>query len=156
MAHEIGMKWDIRFLRLAHHISQWSKDPSTKVGAVIVDNCRRIVGTGYNGFPAGVDDDGRLDIREQKYEIVVHAEVNAILNAGDRARGGTIYITPMFSCSRCAGLVIQSGIKRVVAVERSDGNIEAWAGSRGVARTMYYEAGVNYTLMTPDVLDEEL
>ena len=64
--------WDTRFLDLAEHISKWSKDPSTKVGAVIVDSYRRIVSTGYNGFPQGVMDSyDRLTDRDTKYEIII-------------------------------------------------------------------------------------
>ena len=79
----IGLtKWDLRFLKLAHHVGQWSKDPSTKVGAVIVDAQRRVLGIGYNGFPRGVDDSpGRYHDRPTKLDMVVHAETNAIMNA---------------------------------------------------------------------------
>ena len=72
-------KWDDRFLVLAKLIGSWSKDPSTQVGAVIVDNKNRIVSVGYNGFPRGVEDsEKRLCNRQEKYDIIVHAEVNAI------------------------------------------------------------------------------
>src|SRR3990172_2103187 len=74
--------WDSRFLRLAEFVAQWSKDPNTKVGAVIVDGTHRIVSLGFNGFPRGVDDDERLRNRELKLKLMVHAEMNAILFAG--------------------------------------------------------------------------
>ena len=82
-------KWDHRFLALAEHISNWSKDPSTQVGAVITHTrSKRVVSMGFNGFPAGVEDTReRLDDRETKYEMVVHAEQNALMFAGDRAEG---------------------------------------------------------------------
>ena len=70
--------WDVRMLRLAKHISSWSKDPSTKVGCVITDVQNRIMGIGYNGFPHGLADKN-LDDREHKYARTVHAEMNAIL-----------------------------------------------------------------------------
>ena len=77
-------KWDQRFIDLAMHIADWSKDPSTKVGAVVVDpSTRRVVSTGFNGFPVGVEDTAdRLENREIKYEMVVHAEQNALVFCG--------------------------------------------------------------------------
>ena len=110
--------WDTRFLNLAEHISKWSKDPSTKVGAVIVDTNRRIVSTGYNGFPVGVMDSyDRLTDRDTKYEMIIHAEANAILFAHQRMNGMTLYTTPFQPCSRCASLIIQSGISRVISYD---------------------------------------
>ena len=70
-------KWDDRFLKLATVIGNWSKDPSTKVGAVIVNDDNKIISTGYNGFPRGIRDDDRLDNRAQKYDLIVHAEANS-------------------------------------------------------------------------------
>ena len=110
--------WDTRFLDLAEHISKWSKDPSTKVGAVIVDSQRRIVSTGYNGFSVGVMDSyDRLTDRDTKYEMIIHAEANAILFAHQRMNDMTLYTTPFQPCSRCASLIIQSGISRVISYE---------------------------------------
>jgi dCMP deaminase len=74
-------KWDKNFLELAKTVSTFSKDPSTQVGAVIVDDDKRVISIGYNGFPKGVRDDHRLDNRELKYEMIVHAEANALLFA---------------------------------------------------------------------------
>lgn len=142
-------KWDRRFLELATIVSGWSKDPSTKVGAVIVDPLRRIVGTGYNGFPRGVDDfEERYFDREVKYKLVVHAELNAILTAGDRAVGSTIYVVPAFGspplCSNCAKAVIQSGIVRVVGYKPNvdQATMERWKEELDAAELMCYEAGV--------------
>ena len=80
-------KWDMRFLALAEHVSEWSKDPSTQVGAVITHSrSKRVISLGFNGFPAGVEDtEERLEDRTTKYEMVVHAEQNALMFAGDRA-----------------------------------------------------------------------
>lgn len=102
-------------MRLAREVSTWSKDPSTKVGAVLVRD-RRIVATGYNGFPRGMVDDERLDSREAKYKRVIHAEQNCLLYAGiDRSRGGTIYIYGMRGpCNHCAKHLIQAELRRVV------------------------------------------
>src|SRR5438046_3121257 len=110
-------KWDRRFLELAKHVSQWSKDPSSKVGAVIVDpDTLQVLGMGYNGFARGVaDTPERLNDRPTKYKFVVHAEQNAIINAGIGARGSFIYVWPSFGhpniCAECAKLAIQAGIE---------------------------------------------
>lgn len=111
-------KWDQRFISVAKHISQWSKDRSTKVGCVIVGPDREIRTSGYNGFPRGINDD--LDSRHErpaKYLWTEHAERNAIYNA---ARIGvalfdcTAYV-PWFPCMDCARALVQSGITTVVA-----------------------------------------
>ncbi len=144
--------WDTRFLNLAEHISKWSKDPSTKVGAVIVDTNRRIVSTGYNGFPVGVMDSyDRLTDRDTKYEMIIHAEANAILFAHQRMNGMTLYTTPFQPCSRCASLIIQSGISRVISYQRFfDSEIEKsknrWADSFKLAKELFDEAGVELLL----------
>lgn len=134
-------KWDARFIELAKHVASWSKDPSTQVGAVIVDPKTNIVlGLGYNGFPRGVhDDEVRYANRELKYTLVVHAEVNAILTAGQSVKGATIYIWPLFTCNECAKLIIQSGIIKVVSPEPEKSR---WSASYDTATLMYDEAGV--------------
>ncbi len=138
-------KWDSRFLSLAHHVAQWSKDISTRVGAVIVDHNRVIVSTGYNGFPRGVaDDPALLADRATKYELVIHAEVNAILFAGRELDGCTIYVWPMPPCSRCASVIAQSGITRVVAPAPSAEHRERWGKSLDLARWIYDQAGIEY------------
>jgi dCMP deaminase len=113
--------WDKKFMELAIHVSSWSKDRSTKVGAVIVDeHSKSVLAMGYNGFPRGCDDD--QDCRHErpaKYLWTEHAERNAIYNAarnGVRLDGATIYI-PLCSCVDCTRAIIQSGIKRVVIGE---------------------------------------
>jgi len=143
-------KWDKRFLELAKHVAQWSKDPSTKVGAVVVDpDTREVLGMGYNGFPRGVEDtDERLNNRLTKYKLVVHAEINAIINAGHNARGSTIYVWPAFGipplCSSCAKAVIQSGITRVVGYtpDVAPDVAARWKDELDAARMMCNEAGV--------------
>ena len=135
--------WDHRFLALAEHISNWSKDPSTQVGAVITHTrSKRVVSMGFNGFPAGVEDTReRLDDRETKYEMVVHAEHNALMFAGDRAEGCTLYVHPLPPCARCAVLVIQAGIVRVVC-DQPDFDHERWGEPAKIADTMFREAGL--------------
>ena len=111
---EKDLKWHRRFLELAELVSTWSKDPSTKVGAVIVDKNRRVISTGYNGFAIGVDDnEDRLNNREIKYKLVLHAEENAIMFAKRDLEGCSLYVTKMPPCSHGASLIIQSGIKNV-------------------------------------------
>ena len=134
------VKWDQRFLQLAKEVSSWSKDPSTMVGSVIVDDKRRPRSFGYNGFPRGIGDtDERLQNREMKYSLVVHAEVNAILNAGRDVEGCTLYVWPFMPCDRCAGIVIQAGIKRVVTVEN---NNPRWVEAFERSKAMLNEAKV--------------
>ena len=109
-------KWDDRFLGLAQFIAQWSLDPNTKVGAVIADSEQRIVSLGYNGFPRGVHDlPERLQNRDIKLKMTVHGELNAIIFAQRPLSECTLYTWPFMSCAQCAAMVIQSGIRRVVA-----------------------------------------
>lgn len=110
---KISSEWDKRFLRLALEVSSWSKDPSTKVGAVIVRSDRRIVSTGYNGFPRNVLDAPELIAdRAIKYKRTVHAELNAILQAREPLDSTELYCT-LPPCASCAGAIVQAGIKHV-------------------------------------------
>jgi dCMP deaminase len=105
--------WDRFFLRGCEWIASASKDPSKKVGTVIVRPDRTVVAAGYNGFPRAIaDTTQRLNDRETKYSLVAHAEANAILTASEPLHAYTIYTT-LFPCSNCAKLVIQAGLKRV-------------------------------------------
>lgn len=140
--------WDERFLSLAHHVSGWSKDPSTKVGAVIVRPDRTVVSLGYNGFPRGTEDyHQHLNDRPTKLKRTVHAEVNAILTAGEKLNGCVLYVTPLHPCATCAGIIIQSGIKRVVARFAESPKPE-WAEDFKAAARMFKEAGVDVRLVT--------
>lgn len=135
-------KWDRRFLELAKHIASWSRDPSTKTGAVIADG-KRIVSVGYNGFPQGVDDSPeRYADRELKYRMVCHCERNALQFAERPVRGCTLYTWPFVSCATCAGMVIQAGVKRVVAPVMTPEIAERWKDECAIARLMFSEAGV--------------
>lgn len=112
------LSWDSYFMALAHLSAKRSKDPSTQVGAVIVNDDKRVVGIGYNGFPQGCADDvfpwGREgEFLDKKYAYVVHAELNAILNAQQLVKNCTIYVS-LFPCNECAKAIIQSGIKKIV------------------------------------------
>lgn len=132
-------KWDYRFLDLAKFISGWSKDPSTKVGAVIVDKNNRIVSIGYNGFPKNIEDNDRLIDRNTKYNIIVHGEINAILFANKSVEGCTLYTYPFMPCPRCAGLIIQSGIKRVVSLVNE---IDRWEKDFELSRKLFFESNI--------------
>ena len=135
-----GKKWDKRFLELAKLVGSWSKDPSTQVGAVIADDHNRIVSIGFNGFPKGVKDcEKRLVDREEKYAIIVHAEANALMFANGPVEGCTLYTWPFQPCSRCAGLIIQSSIKRVVCPYSDD---ERWKKNFELARQLFNESGI--------------
>lgn len=111
------MKWINRFYDLARLVSTWSKDPSTKVGTVIVNERKLVVSLGYNGFPRGVDDAAeRYEDRELKYAMIVHAEANAILNAVADVQGCTM-ITTRFPCSECTKLIVQAGVAKICCPE---------------------------------------
>lgn len=146
------LKWDRRFVELARHVAQWSKDPSTKCGAVVVDEERIVRGLGYNGFGRGVaDSKERLTNRDTKLRYVVHAEVNAILTAGAFAKGSALYVWPSFAipcvCQECAKVAIQAGVRSIrgnVPDERGRERAKAWQESLDAARTMCDEAGIQY------------
>jgi dCMP deaminase len=134
--------WDQYFLGLAKSVSAASKDPSTKVGAVITRPDRTVASLGYNGFPRGIaDTDERLNTREIKYGLVVHGEINAILTAREPLHGYTLYTWPFLTCKNCALLVVQSGIARVVAPELPEDLKERWKDSLADAQAVYTEAG---------------
>lgn len=133
----MSISWKEYFSKFAILTSQRSKDPVTKVGAVIVNKENRILGTGYNGFPNGIKDDelpwGKESKKyeETKYAYVVHAEANCLINALQAdLRGCTIYIT-QFPCNECTKLIIQKGIKKIIYLKelkeekKDDGKIKA-------------------------------
>jgi dCMP deaminase len=132
-------KWDVRFLELARFVANWSLDPSTKVGAVISDKHNRVVSIGYNGFPKGIKDDERLNDRETKYKIIVHGEINAITFANRNLENCTLYTYPFEPCPRCAGIIIQSGIKRIVAPINK---IDRWENDFKLSRQLFNEANI--------------
>jgi dCMP deaminase len=136
-------KWDFRFIGLAKTISQWSKDPGTKVGVVLVKE-KRIISTGYNGFPEGISDSlERYNDREIKLLYTVHAEVNAILNAaknGSETRKSILYTTfpPCISCSKS---IIQAGISTVIRPSLNN-MPERWLENFQIAQEVLSEAKV--------------
>ena len=134
-------KWDLRFLALAEHVADWSKDESTKVGCCIVDAKRRVVSLGFNGFPAGVND--KVTSREQKLRRTVHAEVNAVSFAARSVEGCVVYVTHA-PCSNCAAVLIQHGVREVVFPEPEEEFKKRWGDSYKEALAMFLEAGVKF------------
>jgi len=136
--------WDIRFLELAKHISSWSKDPSTKVGCIIVGSDREIRSTGFNGFPRGIEDsEERLTNREFKYPFICHAEENAIMHAariGVSLKDCTAFVT-WPPCTRCTRSLIQAGVREVVYPSGLE-IPERWRADFEMGQQMFLEADV--------------
>lgn len=131
----------------ADYAATASKDPSTRVGAVLVNADRRIIGTGYNGFPAGVADTAdRLNDRPTKYAMTIHAEVNAVLNAVAPTAGATCYVTHP-PCANCTGVLIQAGVNRIVTRAPDAGLAERFRESFALAHTMRREASIEYEVI---------
>ena len=137
--------WDQRFLNLAKHISEWSKDPSTKVGCVVVGPDREIRSTGFNGLPRGIEDnDERLNNREIKYPLICHAEENAIMHAariGISLKDCTANVT-WPPCTRCARSLIQAGVSTIIYpkdIEIPD----RWMEDFNLSLNMLKEARIN-------------
>ena len=146
------ISWDEYFMGVAKLAARRSKDPSTQVGACIVSPEKIIISTGYNGMPMGCSDDSFPWDRsaecenDTKYPYVVHAELNAILNANGRdLRGSRVYVA-LFPCNECAKAIIQSGIKEVVYLS------DKYAGTPGnvASKRMLDAAGVKYTRLRPE------
>lgn len=138
----IVSRWEYRMLSLAHFVAQWSKDPSTQVGAAIVRPDNSVASVGFNGFPRGVLDlPERYSARDVKYAMVVHAEANAILHAKEPLHGMTLYIT-MPPCASCSGLIIQSGISKIVFPAPTEDQLDRWGPSMSRAKRMLEEAGI--------------
>lgn len=154
-------KWNYRFMELALHISTWSKDPSTKVGCVVVGPDKEIRSQGYNGFPRGVNDNiEHRQTRPIKYAFYEHSERNAIYNAcsfGASLKGCTMYVT-MPPCADCARAIIQSGIKQVyfmappidAAKVQSANN---WRETVHASFEMFDESGVKVTELNRDLVN---
>ena len=151
MKRENYISWDEYFMGVALLAAMRSKDPSTQVGACIVGGDNRILSTGYNGFPSGCSDDEFPWERDggfcdTKYPFVVHAELNAILNArGKNLTGAKIYVA-LFPCNECAKAIIQSGIKEIIYLS------DKYAETDGVkaSKRMLNAAGVKYTQLIPE------
>jgi dCMP deaminase len=142
--------WDERFMQLALHIAGWSKDRSTKVGAVIVGDDHILRAIGYNGFPRGVDDEAEdRHERPLKYRWTEHAERNAIYNAariGVSLDDCTMYVA-WFPCMDCARAIVQAGIARLVAI-KPDVNHSTWGEDFQLALQLFDEAAVKVSWYT--------
>jgi len=140
-------KWDRRFLELATLVATWSKDRSTKVGAVVVGPDREVRSLGYNGFPRGVSDDiEERHERPEKYNWVEHAERNSVYNAsrfGASLKGCTLYCTHP-PCTDCGRAIIQAGITSVVVRRVTGEMIDRWEKNLETAASMIMEAGCTY------------
>ncbi len=143
------ISWDEYFMGIAMLAARRSKDPSTQVGACIVSQANIIISTGYNGMPKGCSDDEFPWEREgevTKYPFVVHAELNAILNASGRdLRGSRIYVA-LFPCNECAKAIIQSGIREVIYLSDKYATTPTTLASK----RMMEAAGVKFTRLVPD------
>ena len=145
-------KWDIRFTRMAKEVAEWSKDPSIKVGAVAVKD-RRIVATGYNGYPIGVEDKN-LENREYKYKYTVHAEKNLIYNAcrhGVSLVDTDVYVWGLPVCGECWKGLAQVGVKRVVMPTIHDIS-DRWGSSCMDGFNGMMEVGIEVITYDPNYL----
>lgn len=144
-------KWDRRFLGLAEYIAGWSKDPSTKVGCVIVDRANRVISVGFNGLPAGIaDTEERLTNRALKYRLTLHAEQNALLFARAGVVGCTCYTWPIAPCAHCSVSLAQSGIARVVAPVATGDHEVRWGMDLLLAAEVLAESGVGLVLVSDE------
>ncbi len=161
MKRQDYISWDEYFMGVALLAARRSKDPSTQVGACIVSPEKIIISTGYNGLPNGCSDDeypwGR-EGEETKYPYVVHAELNAILNAGGRVlRGATLYVA-LFPCNECAKAIIQSGIKEVIYLSDKYAATDVVKASKRMLDSggvHYHQLKPNLTTLTLDYRAEE-
>ena len=144
------INWDDYFMGVALLAAQRSKDPSTQVGACIVDETNRILSTGYNGFPKGCSDDDfpwnrNADEGETKYPFVVHAELNAILNNRGKSLADSKIYVALFPCHECAKAIIQAGITEVIYLSDKYKDTVSDANSR----RMLESAGIKLTKLKP-------
>lgn len=140
-------KWDRFYLGMAEYVSSASKDPSTKTGAVIVRPDLTVASMGFNGFARNMNDAPELYAnRDEKYSRIIHAEINAIVNSHGPVDGCTMYVT-LAPCDRCAVVIAQSGIKRVVAYATPPALAERWEGLLSRASGYFEEAGIELKIL---------
>ena len=143
-----SLKWYSRFLKMAHETASWSKDDSSKVGCVIVNDDGMVVSMGYNGMPRGVDDNIKdRYVRPYKYLWFEHAERNAIYQAIGSVKGCTLFVTHV-PCADCARAIVQTGINNVI-IDAKNGKksefMKRMKESAQVSLTMFKEAGIQVT-----------
>jgi len=151
------LHWDDYFMGIALLSAQRSKDPSTQVGACIVDENNKIVGIGYNGFPIGCSDKDlpwakkAPKMLDTKYPYVVHAEVNAILNSTVKLHNARMYVA-LFPCNECAKMIIQAGIREIVYLSDKYSDTDSVIA----AKRMFGMSGVKIRRMAPGVKKLEI
>ncbi len=138
------LSWDDYFMGIARLSAMRSKDPSTQVGACIVNEHKKIIGIGYNGLPSGIDDDSFPWGKEgayldTKYPYVCHAELNAILNSTTNLAGANLYVT-LFPCNECTKAIIQSGISKLYYLSDKYKDLEMTIASK----KMLDQVGIEY------------
>lgn len=140
-------KWDQRFLLLAKHVSSWSKDPSTKVGAVVA-NGKKLLSVGFNGFPPQIEDrEEWLNDRPTKYSQIIHAEVNAIINANSSFDNCSIYVYPLLSCPECTKFIIARGFSSIYNLFNSNSSLPLWSEQGLISQQICERAGVEYIIV---------
>jgi dCMP deaminase len=152
---DIHLKWDIRFLRLAREVASWSKDPSTKVGAVIVRPDKTVASLGYNGFPRNMEDDVELyNNREEKYSRIIHGEINALIHAREPVYGYSLYTVPFIPCDRCFVQMAQAGIVRFIAPKPSLETNTRWGDAFTKVRSYAAQTGLELIEYDTDIIKE--
>jgi len=145
--YEYLSDWDRYFIRMCITVASKSKDPSTKVGSVVVDQQNTLVSAGYNGFPRRIaDTDARLNSREEKYPRVIHAELNALLFSKRDITGCTLYASAI-PCDVCSLPIIQCGISRIVAIHNADYETR-WRDMIMRSLANFNEAGIEVIVVT--------
>jgi len=144
-------EWHKRYLALAYEVAKWSKDPSSKIGAIAVGKKGQVLAQGYNGFPRGISHSAaRLSDRDTKYKYVVHAEMNMIYNAGYNGvslDGAEVYVTGLPVCCECAKGLIQVGVNQVIMPAFTADTPQKWIDSFEFTKELFNEAGVGFQLL---------
>lgn len=141
--HKTSLKWDRRFMRLALEARSWVKGPDLGVGACVVDPFGRLLSLGYSGYPRGFGDtETLLTSKTCKDKFMVHAEANAILNAGRSVAGWTLYSTKA-PCTHCCALMMQAAIARIVSPEPEESS--SWYPNQVEGLMVAQNAGIRWT-----------
>lgn len=145
VATEVGLHWDMRLMNLALHVSQWSKDPRTGVGAIIA-NGKREIDIGYNGFPEGISDlKSRLDDYDLKHQLIIHAEKNAMDNSTRNLVGKTLYVTYP-PCVPCTVSIVSRKLGRVVCLKSSPEKMEKHHVDIELSKELFIEAKIRFDI----------
>tara|TARA_Y100001937_G_scaffold27190_1_gene39024 strand:- start:21137 stop:21598 length:462 start_codon:yes stop_codon:yes gene_type:complete len=149
----ISNTWKSRYLDLAERISHWSKDPSTKVGCIVIGKDGQVLSQGFNGFPRKFSDDLELYVmRETKYRFIVHAEMNAIYHAtlnGISLKNSVFFIHGLHVCHECAKALVQVGAKGVVMRQTKETSTK-WAESFHYAQEILTQGGIEYEIFSSE------